>query len=486
MERSTYLRLLQRWKWMLLLAALVAGLVGFLAATQIAPTYEAEARLLVGPANASVDTVRAAEALSLTYAELATVEPAIRAVVDELGLDIESSVLADAITVNAISTTRILSIRVIHTDPELTAAVANGLANEMEDRSADNLGRPEGRLTVVDPAVVPVEPIGPNIPLIALLAGIAGLLVAGLLAAAVEYFSNTVNASSDLAEMTGGTVLGEVNVNHGYRSTPVQPLVVEARPESRTALGYRLLASRMPLGRSDGEPLRSILVVGAQAGEQVGEFAANLAAVLARTGRSVTLVDADDLEAYVTNMFVPDRRAGLSELLALAPEAIADGEALETLRVKRAPSIDLIPAGTSESRTVREDMVAALLDALTARSDLVVVSGAPIHRSAQALLWARHTDGVLLVARADTTRVENVRYAVESLRLIEAPLLGSVLLVRQQGGTDRWYRRSAPVPEPVAPASPIQGFGGQPERLRPPPGPLSPLSPSAGQQAPIS
>ncbi len=444
MERSAYLSLLQRWKWVLLIAVVVAGLVGYLSASQIPPTYEANARLLVGPVNTDVNTVRAAESLTLTYAELATAEPTLRRVADALDLDFEEEKLANVVTVNAVSTTRILSVRVTGNDPEQIALIANTLASEMIEVARDTLDRPEGRLHAIDPAVPPTEPIAPNVILITFLTAMAGLLAAALLAVAIEYFGNSVKDSGDLADVTPWAVLGEVNVNHGYRGTPAQPLVVEARPESKTALAYRLLASRLPLGGTGENPVRSILVVGSQTGEQVGEFAANLAAVLARTGRSVTLVDADDLEAHVTAMFVPGWRTGLSDVIGLAPEDIKTTDVLDDIRVKRPPGIDLIPSGRGDSLTAREDTVAAVLEKLEGRTDMVVISSAPIHRSAQSLLWARHSDGVLVVASADTTSVENVRYAVESLRLVQARVLGSVLLVHKSMRAGRWQRRREP------------------------------------------
>jgi Mrp family chromosome partitioning ATPase len=355
------------------------------------------------------------------------------------------------------------------------------VAELFDQAGATGLSRPEGRLEVIDVAAAPIEPIGPSVSMIVLLSTMAGLLLAGLLAMASEYFSNTVRSSDDLAELTRSSVLGEINVNHGYRGSPVQPLVVEAKPESKTALAYRLLASRIPLGDAGAGRVRSILVVGSQAGEQVGELSANLAAVLARTGRSLTLVDADDVDANVSEMFVPGRATGLSEILALAPEAIGSGGAIDAIRVKRIPNIEVIPAGSTDPRTVREDTLALVLEKLVANSDLVLVSGAPFHRSAQSLLWARHTDGVIFAAQGDSTRLENVQYAVESLRLIGARILGSVLLVRKQSATDRWRHRVV-TPEQTT------DVAGLMSRLYPqaPPADTGPVGSSGGGQASIA
>ena len=71
-ELSGYLAILRRWWWTLLVAAWVAGLMGYVFAGRIEPTYESSARLLVGPINSDTNTLRASSQLVQTYAELAT------------------------------------------------------------------------------------------------------------------------------------------------------------------------------------------------------------------------------------------------------------------------------------------------------------------------------------------------------------------------------------------------------------------------------
>ena len=432
MERSFYTHLLRRWWWTLVLAAWVAGLVGYLAASQIEPTYETRARLLVGPVNTDVTTVRAAESLAFTYAELASTEPQLQRVSERLNLDIDAVDLEGAISVVANGTTRIVSVRATAGDPELAAAIANAVADELIALTTTSVGRPEGELTLIDPASVPAFPTGPNVSVIAFLAASAGFLIAGALVTALEYFSHAIKGRQELSELTGAPTLAGINVNHGYRGTPVQPLVVEAHPDSRTALGYRMLAGGIPFGDADeNDRVRSLLIVGSQAEERSGELAANLAAVLARSGRSVTLIDADDLDQQVTRLFVPEGRVGLSELFDLRPELISQTDILDTVRIRRAPGIEIIPAGNRDRPTVPDDIATSLLEVLQQRTDVVIVSGAAIDRSATALTWARLVDAVVITARAEATRVDSVKRAVSSLRMVDAALIGAVLLERR-------------------------------------------------------
>lgn len=439
MEQSAYMHLLKRWAWTLLLAAWVAGLVGYVTASLIPPSFEARARLLVGPVNTDINTVRAAESLALTYAELATGEPLLRGVIERLGLDIETSDLDEAVSVVANGTTRILSVQATYTDPETTAAIANALSEELIDLTRLAVRRPEGELSLRDPAQVPSSSTGSSTSLIAFLAATAGVIIAGTLVAAAEYLSHTVKTRQELATLTGAPVLGDINIAHGYVGTPIQPLVVEAEPDSKTALGYRMLAATIPFGEPGADDrVQSLLVVGCQRGERSGELAANLAGVIARSGRSVTLIDADDLEAQVTTMFVPEGRSGLGELLAAASEATPDPAAIDAARIRGAGDVWVIPSGNADMMSVPEAAAERVLLAAREQSDVIVVSGSSLDQSASALTWARLVDAVVIAARADHTRVENLTSAIDGLRLVEARLVGTVLLERQRG---QWLRR---------------------------------------------
>ena len=75
MELSGYLAVAKRWWWTLLVATWVAAISGYVVASSIPPTYEAETQLLVGPYNTDVDTLRAAGNLVQTYADLVTTTP---------------------------------------------------------------------------------------------------------------------------------------------------------------------------------------------------------------------------------------------------------------------------------------------------------------------------------------------------------------------------------------------------------------------------
>ncbi|MGH3053082.1 MAG: hypothetical protein ACRDM8_09015, partial [Gaiellaceae bacterium] len=98
---------------MLIIGTGVAALVGFLVAVRLPPTYEAEARLLVGPLSGERDTLRASGELARTYAEVATLAPILDGAAQRLGLTESADSIKNKIEdVSSSDVTRLLSIRV--------------------------------------------------------------------------------------------------------------------------------------------------------------------------------------------------------------------------------------------------------------------------------------------------------------------------------------------------------------------------------------
>ncbi len=381
-------------------------------------------QLLVGPYNTDTDTLRAAGQLVQTYAELVTTEPLLDSAIAEVGADISSGELATDTRVTANDTTRFLTIRVQNTDPVLARDLANALADEITLLASRGTSRPEGQLQVVDFAKAPTSPIAPQVSLIVGLAAIAALLGAMVLVMLVEYLSATVRTKEDVERLTDLPYLGSLETLRGDVSSSSE--LVDRMPESAAAGAYRLVAAKVA-SRDGGDPARSIVVVGTGAEGANGQVAANLAAIVARGGRQVILVDADPSDALVTRIYELRGRPGLANVLS-DPEA--DVEASLT-RVSK--TLRLLPRGSGgDADTIDVDAARRVLEALHRAADLVVVSTGPLHLSAGALVWAGAGDNSILVVARDQSRRDDVTYAVESLRLVGVHPSGAVLAERRR------------------------------------------------------
>jgi succinoglycan biosynthesis transport protein ExoP len=394
-ELSGYLAVARRWWWTLLVATWVAAISGYVVASQIPPTYEAETKLLVGPYNSDRDTLVASGELVQTYADLVTTTPLLSSAIAEAGATVAPDDLRLATRATANDTTRFLTIRVQDTNPTMAATLANKLADEIQQLTSRGISRPEGQLQVVESAVPPVEPVAPQKSLIVGLAALAALIGAMVLVMLVEYLSAAVRSEDELERLTGLPFLGKVDVSRAQPSS-TRGLIDQA-PESAAAAAYRLVLAKATFGEA-GRPARSIVVVGTSSDGTSSQVAANLAAITARGGRQVVLVDADASDLSATRIFGLLERPGLSDLTGSA-------EIDPNLRLVRISStLRVLPRGAMlDQDGIDVEKATSMLGTLRSAVDLVVVSTGPLHLSAGALAWAQAADSSLVVAARDQT-----------------------------------------------------------------------------------
>ena len=455
MELSGYLAVARRWWWTLLVATWVAGVSGYVVASQIPPTYEAETQLLVGPYNTDRDTLTAAGLLVQTYSQLVTTTPVLESAISEAGANMTPADLELATRATANDTNRFLSIRVQNTDPVMAATLANKLADEITQLASRGTSRPEGQIQPVQFAVPPTEPVAPQKSLIVGLAALAALIGAMVLVMLVEYLSAAVRSEDELTRLTGMPHLGNVDIS---RSLPSGDRgLLDKAPESAAAAAYRLVQAKAAF-LERGRAARSIVVVGAGSDSASSQVAANLAGITARSGRQVVLIDNDGSDGSVTRIYRLGDRSGVTDLIDASPADVS------SRLVRVSPNLRVLPYGLSdEGDTIDAERASVILKSLAETADLVMINGGVLHLSAGALAWAQAADTSILVAVRDQARRDDVEYAAESLRLVGVEVAGTVLAERKRGlgrgrqrPSDRDRGKTAATPPPVEPLRPIR------------------------------
>ena len=443
MELSAYLTIVRRWWWTLLVAIWVAGLSGYLIASRLEPIYETQTRVLVGPMSSDLDTLRAAGQLAQTYAALAVSQPTLSHVIDEVGVDLTPTELAEFVTAQADAETRLLTIDVNAGTPELAVQIGDSIAGRLQALAQSGPVLPEGQITIVDPPVTPLEPIAPQVSLIVVLAALAGLVGALVLVVLIDYFSDTINVRRDLAQFDVpflGLVRRGPRGRHG-----AEPLVVREAPTSNTANDYRLIAASFAY--DDSAAGKSILVVGVHSSDAPGYAAANLAAAVNLLGKRVLLIDADGTRRVVTQLFGLAERPGLVEALARPVGDRLDSSAKW--------GVDAVGFGRAASAGIGEDLdpdqVEPFLAHAEAGYDLVVINAPPIQDDVSAILWARVADETVVVVQRDRTKRRDLRHLLDALEQVEARRVSLLLLEDGQVGP-----RPKPVPADATPqAQPV-------------------------------
>lgn len=429
MELSGYLAILRRWWWTLLVALWVAGLVGYLVANTIVPTYESSARLLVGPINSDTNTLRASSQLVQTYAELSTSQAMLGATVQQMGLDAGAAAdLAGSVRTIANDQTRILTIKVEGSNPALTTRTANEIAAQLiETTSRAGSAQAAGQVTVIDFAKEPTVPIAPKVSLIVLMSVAAGLLGAVMLVLLVEYLADRIHDQDELVRATGKRVIGEVKAG--------MPAATATRAADAPSLpatsAYAPLVAGLALGEAvDGR--RDLVVAMADEGWHGSDLAAGLAAA-ASEWQLVVLIDADPQGRL-------SRLLGASGLPGLH-DPLGKSERMTSRVVPGSiPNTRILPAGMGAGAANRSPEEARqLLESVAGPGAIVIIDAGALPGSSTAMVWAGVVGSTVLAVRRGSTRRSKVRQAVGLLDLVQGNLVGSILIL-----PGRRRRKAAP------------------------------------------
>ena len=145
MDLSKILNIFYRYLWLLVLAALVAGVTTFFQLNSQPVTYKATTDLLVGPSldspSPDLNSLKIGGQLTQTYAEVVDTVPFLDSVNSKLDHKIDLDVLKGAISSRQSADTRVLTIIVYHTDPKQAVAIANASAQTLIEMSPQRIIR---------------------------------------------------------------------------------------------------------------------------------------------------------------------------------------------------------------------------------------------------------------------------------------------------------------------------------------------------------
>jgi Mrp family chromosome partitioning ATPase len=173
--------------------------------------------------------------------------------------------------------------------------------------------------------------------------------------------------------------------------------------------------------RHDGQRVRSVALVGRDAGAELPILAANLAVACAQTGVSTLLVDANLDHPHQHALFRLTNRAGLATLLA-------DTEHGKLVQPAAISGLSLLTAGPSvpnASELFDRQRLANAVELLTEDFGLVLVDAGCDTTGVAA---AKGLDAAIIVVRRNITHTRGLRLLVEQLQSNGQSVLGSVLV----------------------------------------------------------
>lgn len=278
-------------------------------------------------------------------------------------------------------------------------------------------------LSVIEPGKVPSAPVGPNsLQNVILAVAIAFALSAGA-ALLLEFLDDTIKGADDVRHVLGMTPMASIaRIETG--DVPSDKLVVSRYPMSPAAESYRVLRANLQFKMGD-KRIRTLMVTSTVPMEGKSLTSANLATVLAHSGKRVLLVDSDLRRPTIHCIFEVGNSAGLTTALSSSTvdfSEIIHEEVLENLSVMTSGPLPPNPAELLSSNRMLE-----LVRALSQRFDVVIFDTPPVMAVADATVLASAVDGVLLVVDNNHTRKKLLRQSFDALLAVGTNVMGIVL-----------------------------------------------------------
>jgi capsular exopolysaccharide synthesis family protein len=335
-----------------------------------------------------------------------------------------------------------INYRIIQQEIETNKQLLEGLLQRSKENDVVLAGTPNN-IYVVDYAVTPESPIGPQ-RIRTIVMGLFLALAGGIgLAIFLEYMNDSVRSTEDVERwlrLPSIGVIPQIGSSTRKRFLPSRALQRRnggnghASPElltnveSRSALAesYRHLRTSVLLS-SAGRPPKTLLVTSSMPAEGKTTTAVNTALSLAQTGASVLVIDADMRRPRVHSIFGVDNHRGLSTILS---NDMSEAEMLNLIVQHSESGLNFLPSGAippNPAELLGSEQMRRLIQTLELTFNHIIIDSPPVGSFTDGVLASTLVDGVLLVVHSGKTSRSVARRTRQILQDVGAKVFGVVL-----------------------------------------------------------
>jgi capsular exopolysaccharide synthesis family protein len=290
---------------------------------------------------------------------------------------------------------------------------------------------------IIDHAVPPEKPILPKKGLSLMLALLMGLAMGIQSAFLIERTRNRVESESQLKHISGVPNYAVIpNFREDYPKGLIPPdpkerFSVKALVHNPVFLqshyreSFKMLRTNLTLAQA-GKPPRAMAFLSANQNEGKTLVNANLAITMAETGVKTLLVDVDLRKSSVGKMFGILDAAPIGIPLVLTGQ----GDWKKMIRPSGTPNLDLLPNNIippNPAELLGSVPMKKLIEEFKSAYELVIFDAAPILPVTDSVILSTLLDGIVVLVRWNVTRFPELEKALEHLRSVKAPLLGTIL-----------------------------------------------------------
>jgi succinoglycan biosynthesis transport protein ExoP len=343
----------------------------------------------------------------------------------------------------------LVDFQILKRDAQTTEKLYEALLERMGETTVAST-MVAGTVGVIDPSEAPYDPYLPKPLLFVVFSGIMGLFLGVGTAFLVEYMDSSIKTTDDVERVVQLPSLGMVplchndrtKLNHGKIPVSIKGLLSWMRnrngqdipqgdldlmmlkhPRSPMSEAVRHLRTSLMLSVSGGPP-EAIVVTSPHPREGKSTISINLAIALAQDGHRVVILDCDLRRPRIHEVFRLKNIPGLTSHLTgnASLEAILKPTEVENLFLIPAGPIPPNPAELLNSQAYKN-----LLQNLRREFHHIIIDTPPTLGFADARVASLQADGVLLVAKHQSTSREAGRLARQYFTQVNARMLGMVL-----------------------------------------------------------
>lgn len=298
-------------------------------------------------------------------------------------------------------------------------------------------------ISVVDPALVPGGPYKPNMGKNVMMGLLLGFLLGVGAVVFLDRADRSVQEPGDLSFYLGVPELGIVPSSSAdpTRRTGMMPfagrglldssrsmaLVTGQTGPSAMAEAFRATLTSIMFSGTNGTPPQVLVVSSASPKEGKTTLTTNLAIALAEVHKRVLLIDGDMRRPSIHRLFDLVNDHGLVDLLRRR-------EPIQTVNGFARPSgitnLSVMTTGRSidgDPTLLHSTRLTELMQVARENYDVILFDTPPMLNMSDARVIARHSDGVILIARANRTSRDSIKDARRLFAEDRSRVIGAVL-----------------------------------------------------------
>ncbi|MBA3538763.1 MAG: polysaccharide biosynthesis tyrosine autokinase [Deltaproteobacteria bacterium] len=293
----------------------------------------------------------------------------------------------------------------------------------------------------LDPALVPTKPVSPRMSVNVLVAAVLALFGGLGLVLLLVFLDRSIKTALDATLACGAPVLGviptltETEVAKG--DLRARDMYIHEHPTSHVAECCRVLRTNVMFSATDHN-LKTLVVCSANAQEGKTTTVMYLGTTMAQSGQKVLLIDTDMRRPRLHISTGVAREPGLSTLI------LGDDNYDDVIKPTAIPNLFVLPCGPlppNPAELLMTKRFETVLEELGKRFTKIILDSPPLQPVTDAVVLAKRSEGVILVARSGKTVREELKRSAKMIRGVNGVIFGVVLneLDRRDQGSSYYY-----------------------------------------------